>query len=105
MPVVLLNYGITAVGRHHKPAFTRAAVAASPDPSHALQGNREVFSIERDSRIPLPVYDDKLLRPGNVIEGPAIVNAHDTTISVPEGVLARRDELMNYHLTEAGADA
>ena len=36
---------------------------------------------------------------GTAIEGPAIIDAADTTIYVPPGTTAERDEYMNYVLT------
>jgi N-methylhydantoinase A len=42
-----------------------------------------------------PVYDYGRLQCGNVIEGPAVVEAHDTTIVIPHGVRFSIDVHMN----------
>ncbi|MBD3624906.1 MAG: hypothetical protein HUJ24_05910 [Rhodobacteraceae bacterium] len=42
-----------------------------------------------------PIYDRALLRPGNVVAGPAIIDQLDTTTVVPPGLTARVDP----HLT------
>lgn len=53
------------------------------DPSAALDGQREVFWTEINRHANTKVYDATRLRAGNVIRGPAIVQAPDTTILVP----------------------
>jgi N-methylhydantoinase A/oxoprolinase/acetone carboxylase beta subunit len=53
------------------------------DPSAARKGERPAFwAAARDFR-PTPVFAYDLLRPGNVIEGPAIVEGEYTTMVVP----------------------
>ena len=104
-PVVLLNYSVTAIGRQGKPPRVRQSAAEGTDPSEARRGERLVYSFAEREPIPMPVYDDLLLRAGHELAGPAIINAHDTTIFVPAGARARRDDLMNYHMTLVGADS
>ncbi|MFB6095769.1 MAG: hydantoinase/oxoprolinase family protein [Haloferacaceae archaeon] len=65
---------------------------AGPDPSHARTGEREVYWTVSESFEPTPIYAEPDLRAGNVIEGPAIVEATDTTISVPPDATYRLDE-------------
>ena len=103
MPIVLLNYGITAIGRQRQPHFPRLP-AESLDAAEALRGQTAIFT-EPGRQVTIPVYDDRLLRPGHRAAGPAIVNAHDTTIYIPAGFHGRRDELMNYILAEGAIDA
>ena len=51
----------------------------------------------------IPIYADDRFTAGSEITGPAIVDATDTTIFVPPGTTARRDQFMNYVLTSNGA--
>jgi N-methylhydantoinase A len=60
---------------------------------------RDVFLPSLRTRERIPVYEDAGLPPGASVEGPAIVDATDTTIFVPPGVTATRDEFLNYLLT------
>jgi N-methylhydantoinase A len=50
----------------------------------------------------VPIYDDARFTVGTMVAGPAIVDAIDTTIFVPPGSQAERDEFMNYVLTTDG---
>lgn len=97
--VMLLNYTITAVGKQSKPAFARYPPAESSDPAPAQTGTRDVYLPGRREQAVIPVYADEQFEPGFELDGPAIINAHDTTIFVPEDVQVRRDEYRNYLMT------
>jgi N-methylhydantoinase A/oxoprolinase/acetone carboxylase beta subunit len=47
----------------------------------------------------VPVIDEASLVLGMRVEGPAIIDAVDTTIYVPTGTVAERDAHMNFVLT------
>ena len=47
----------------------------------------------------VPGYDFELLRPGNVVEGPAVVWSSITTLVVPPGHRARMDEYRSIMVT------
>lgn len=53
------------------------------DPSAARKGERPAFWPEARDFRPTPVFAYDLLRPGNVVEGPAIVEGEYTTMVVP----------------------
>jgi N-methylhydantoinase A/acetophenone carboxylase len=55
-----------------------------PDPSAAQKGRREIYWPNLGKLVDTPVYDMDRLRPGNVIDGPAVVESSYTTIPVPE---------------------
>lgn len=55
------------------------------DPTAALVGSREAYWPDRGGRGPTPVFAFDQLAPGNRVEGPALVEAHFTTIVVPPG--------------------
>jgi N-methylhydantoinase A/acetophenone carboxylase len=61
-----------------------------PDPSGALKGRREAYW--EGSFIMTNVYDYERLKPGNVVEGPAIGETRYTTIVVPPKYTLRIDE-------------
>ncbi|MFC1909374.1 hydantoinase/oxoprolinase family protein, partial [Chloroflexota bacterium] len=54
------------------------------DPSAALKRKRPVYFKETGGFIDTPCYDDAYLRHGNVIKGPAIIEATNTTIVIPQ---------------------
>lgn len=65
----------------------------SPDSSKALKGERDVYW-EREF-VQTPIYERETLDPGNVVEGPAIIEAVDTTISIPPEYSLRIDAYSN----------
>jgi len=52
------------------------------DPSAAQIGTRSALFDAEQGRIEAPVYEMSKLRPGNRIEGPALVDSDDTTVVV-----------------------
>lgn len=63
-----------------------------PDPSPARAGERDVYWTVAESFLETPIYEQSRLAPGNVIEGPAVVEADNTTIALPPDVTYRIDE-------------
>lgn len=63
------------------------------DPSAALKGRRDTYwgPSEHGGWKDTPVYDAPALRPGHVVEGPAIAEAPDTTLVVDPGRTLRID--------------
>jgi N-methylhydantoinase A/oxoprolinase/acetone carboxylase beta subunit len=55
------------------------------NPSRAAKGKRKAWWQDLSQPKESPVYDASLLVPGNVIHGPAIVEATDTTVVIPPG--------------------
>lgn len=51
------------------------------DPGHARKGERPVYW--RDQFTPTPIYQNEDLEANNTVAGPAVIEAVDTTISVP----------------------
>jgi N-methylhydantoinase A/acetophenone carboxylase len=58
----------------------------SPDPSAAHKGHRPVFWAEPRGFADTPIYAMETLRPGNVIDGPAVVESEYTTLVVPHSM-------------------
>lgn len=70
------------------------------DPSAALKGTRQVCWTKDTGMATTAVYDHALLAPGHVIEGPAIVDAPDTTYAVAQGWIYTVDAYRNGILQE-----
>jgi N-methylhydantoinase A len=64
------------------------------DPSSALKGKRPVMWDE-SGYFDTPVFQSTLLRPGNRIQGPSIIEAKDTTIVIPSGFKYQVDGYKN----------
>ncbi|MFI5623404.1 hydantoinase/oxoprolinase family protein [Nocardioides sp. NPDC051685] len=98
IPPQMLNCTVTARGRLPHPQIKQALLdPRSPD--EMVKHRREVFLPAERRRVEIPVYDEALFTHGSQIEGPALVESIDTTLLVPSGVVAERDELMNFVLT------
>ncbi len=72
--------------------------AAGPDPVLALKGKRKVYFKEAGGFALTEVYDYARLKTGNVINGPAIVEAPDTTAVIPPGQQMTLDNYRNLVL-------
>ena len=66
---------------------------ASPDARKYAKGKREVHFEEEFGFVPTTIYDGDQMQPGNVVEGPAIVEQRTTTVVVPPKA---RLEVTNY---------
>jgi N-methylhydantoinase A/acetophenone carboxylase len=80
------------------PNLTRVATVEG-DGKAARSGQRDVYWLAAKGILPTPIFDASLLRPGEKIEGPAIVEATDTTIAISPGWVYRLDEFLNVRLT------
>ncbi len=102
-PPIMVNYTVEVRGRRPN----RLEIGTrSPEPATAeelLKGRRRVYLPLEGRHCDVPVYDDARFSPGSSVAGPAIIDARDTTILVPSGVTAARDELMNYRLSWSDA--
>jgi N-methylhydantoinase A/oxoprolinase/acetone carboxylase beta subunit len=70
------------------------------DPQPAFKGEREVFWTPGTGYQKTPIYNRDLLRPGNFVQGPAIIEAKDTTYVIPENWTLTIDKYMNAILEE-----
>jgi N-methylhydantoinase A len=77
--VEVVNLRLQAIGRTLPPPLPSHALGDS-DPSEALLETRQVFFDDGPRRTPL--YRAEALKPGNRLEGPAVVVRRDTTILI-----------------------
>jgi len=97
--VEIVTFRVEAYGVVEKPAFETHEDAGS-DPSAAFQTHRRVYHPENGEFIDSPVYDRDLLRTGNVIPGPAIVEQMDSTTLILPGQTGRVDPHLNLVIQE-----
>jgi N-methylhydantoinase A/acetophenone carboxylase len=74
---------------------------ASPDPTRALKTKRSVFWSPEVGPIATPIYERDRLTPGNLVVGPAIIEARDTTYVIPSDKSLYIDELSHGIIKEA----
>jgi N-methylhydantoinase A len=70
------------------------------DPGHALKTNREILWSSEIGYKKTPIYDSALLIAGNVVEGPAVVEAKDTNYVIPINWSFLVDEYANVVIKE-----
>jgi N-methylhydantoinase A len=91
----LLNTTVTM------PHWQFQAVELGPrDLRKALRGEREVYWTPEEGYRKTPVYDRDLLEPGNLVKGPAVVEARDTTYVIPADWVLNIDKYSNAILEE-----
>ncbi|HZV52320.1 MAG TPA: hydantoinase/oxoprolinase family protein, partial [Candidatus Dormibacteraeota bacterium] len=72
-----------------------AAAVREPLPGPALKGRRPIWSEERGGFVEAGVFDRHRLRPGEVVEGPAVVEERESTAVIGLGGRAELDAAGN----------
>lgn len=95
--IEMTMFRLTASGLLKRPKIPRLA-EGSADASAARIGSRRIFVERRNSLADGAIYDFDRLKPGNRLEGPAVIHTPITTIAVQEGQTARMDGYRNIVL-------
>jgi N-methylhydantoinase A len=96
--VELISTTVDAIGKTSKPTMRvfGEGVASAKD---ALKGSREVFFTHPVKGLfSADIYHYDQLKPGNVIEGPAVIETRITTIIIPPEKVAKVDKYMNVEI-------
>jgi N-methylhydantoinase A len=99
-PVQLVTFRIEATGLVAKATLAQAPMSGA-DASGAIRARRDVWIAEEARSVPCPIYDRDLLKPGNRLPGPAIVEQMDATTLVLAAMTARVDTYLNLILEAA----
>lgn len=89
--VELVAFRVSAIGKVTPVTFPRLPLG-SADPSGAKIGSRSIYLPEYGEQRTCPLYERSLLRPGNIVPGPAVIEQYDSTTFVAPGQRARVDE-------------
>jgi len=92
--VEIENFAVRSTLETTKPQLESLSMGPS-DPTPASKGKREAYWDEYSGFAKTDVFDGNLLTPGNVVQGPALVEAAHTTIVTPPGYVYRIDEFVN----------
>lgn len=82
----------------------KVSEAGGADASDAVQGTRSVF-FESSGYVATPVYDGGVLQPGNVVDGPAIIQRMGDSVVVPPGHGAAVDQFLTLRLAPLAASS
>jgi len=93
-PVQFVTFRAEAIGRVEKADLARYE-DVGPDASAALTGQRDVWFPEAQDFVTCPIYDRALLKSGNAISGPAIIEQMDATTVMPPGTSAYVEPYLN----------
>ncbi len=92
--VVIMNFALHTTVLQNKQKFPKFRPGKS-DPSRAIKRERPVFWEEAGTFKDTTTYDMNLLECGNIIEGPAIIEAVATSVVLPEGFRYIIDEFLS----------
>ncbi|HUB15842.1 MAG TPA: hydantoinase/oxoprolinase family protein [Acetobacteraceae bacterium] len=95
--VQLVTVRMEATGIVPKASFEKWR-ESGPDASGAVMARRDVWLPEADGFVSCPVYDRDLLRAGNRVPGPAVIEQMDATTLVLPGMTARVEPYLNLIL-------
>jgi acetone carboxylase beta subunit len=93
----IFEVGLVAAARKVKPGLVRRPLE-DPDPRHALSEVRPAYW--NGEYFPTPRYRWDDLRPGNVVQGPAVVEAPTTTLVLPKNRSAQIDEYQSVWIEQ-----
>ena len=97
-PAEVVLARVEVIGKHSVLRLKQYAVG-STDPAAASKGRRQAFFGEQGEFIDADLYDGDQLTPGNVIEGPSMIEYEATTIVVRPKQEAVVDEFKNVVVT------
>jgi len=97
--VQIVNARVSAIGATARASWPEQA--AAPEPARAID-SRKVL-VGADAHLDTPVYRHDGLRPGQAIDGPALLEYSGATLFVPPGWHLALDAMMNARLTAATA--
>jgi N-methylhydantoinase A len=95
------TYAVRGIGRLARPELALEPLG-DPEPGAARLRERDVFFRELSGYTPTAVYSWDRLRPGNVVSGPAVIEAVTTSALVLPSYVARVDGLNNLVLERDG---
>jgi N-methylhydantoinase A len=98
-PADLVSLRVTVRGIMPKPPRNAVEEGSARPPQEALRGNKKVYFRSSGDYVGTPVYRRPLLRSGNRIEGPALVEEHASTTVIQPGDVAIVDAYGNLQIS------
>jgi len=91
-----VTFRVRASAQSRKPSLIAAETLTREVPVDAKTGERLIYWAEWKKQAPSPIYDGYRLLPGNVIEGPCVIETTTTSIVVHPGQRVEVDALRNF---------
>ncbi len=93
--IQIISFQVVATAKTFKPKMKRIEESPIPDSKDVFKGKRKAFFRKYNDFVETSIYDFKRLRFGNLLKGPAIIEAPTTTIVILPDQEVRVDEYMN----------
>ena len=94
--IEIVHLRVKAVGNREKLRFKETPQSSITPSAEALKEVRKAFFEEAENFIEINIYNGAALLPGNIIEGPAIIEEPDTTIVIIPDSKCNIDNFNNY---------
>jgi N-methylhydantoinase A len=94
----IVTLRLRATAATPRPRLSGARKLSGKIDAKARRGKRSVYWAEGKKAAPTPILDGALLVPGNVIEGPAVIETTDTTVVVHPRRTLRVDRFGNFEI-------
>jgi len=91
-----VTFRVRASAVSRKPSLIAATTLTREIPATAQTGERSIYWAEWKKAAPSPIYDGYQLLPGNVIDGPCVIETTTTSIVVHPGQRVEVDALRNF---------
>jgi N-methylhydantoinase A len=92
-----IHWRVRAVGVVEKPVLVEMPLGPE-DPAEALRGKRRIYLGPRDGEVDASIYRGDLLKPGNRIHPPSIIEEPTTTLAVLPGSEVTVTKFGNYFI-------
>ena len=101
-PVEIVNVRLAARGITKKPVVKPVETHAAESNDSPITAMRNVY-FHQTGWVDTPIYSRVDLRPGNLVDGPSIIEQFDATTVVPQNWNARVDQLLDLRLSQNDA--
>lgn len=95
----VVSFRCKASAEMPKPVLNPSALGPAQPDGNAIRAHRKVYWGAQQNWLDTRVYDGDLFKPGNSVDGPAIVETTDTTVVVHEGQKLAVDRFGNFELS------
>ena len=98
-PADIVSLRVTVLGRMKKPPRNEVPAGGEQPEAAALRAHKPVYFRSAGDYVSTPVYQRDLLRSGNLIQGPALVEEHASTTVVQPGDTVHVDPFGNLQIS------
>lgn len=98
-PADIVSLRVTVLGRMRKPPRNEVAAGSDQPEAAALRAHKPVYFRSAGDYVSTPVYRRALLRSGNRIDGPALIEEHASTTVVQPGDAVQVDAFGNLQIS------